>query len=376
MMNLLHIITGLELGGTEQMLCKILEGMNRQLFQSEVISLSGDGPAGGRLRMAGIPVTCLEMPHGRITAQGLWQLWRRLRTLRPDVVQTWLYHADLLGGVMAKFAQISHVCWNVRNTNLDPDKTRWHTRQVVRLCAGLSSHVPSMILCNSHQAAGEHQRRGYASQKFRIIPNGFDLQHFQRDPISGAKFRQQLGIPAEALVLGHVARFDPQKNHLGLLQAFAAVQVNHPQAHLVCCGTGVDTQVPQLWHNLSAGADASRLHLLGAQDDIPAVLSACDLFVLPSHGEAFPNVLGEAMACEVPCLVTNVGDSAEIVSDTGWVVPTNEPRALENELRWVLSLPAVERRDRGRRARQRVGERYELSAVVQQYEELYQSLVV
>ena len=124
--------------------------------------MTADGPVGQRMRSMGTRVTCLNMPQGRLSTKGLWQLWRIISNRRPEVVQTWLYHADLLGGVMAALAGVPCICWNIRNTNLDAEKTRWHTRQVVRACALISSVVPSLILCNSYRSAQEHRGRGYA----------------------------------------------------------------------------------------------------------------------------------------------------------------------------------------------------------------------
>jgi len=374
-LKVLHIITGLGLGGAELTLSKLLQSIDPVCIDNEVISLTADGPVGQRMRSMGTRVTCLNMPQGRLSTKGLWQLWRIISNRRPEVVQTWLYHADLLGGVMAALAGVPCICWNIRNTNLDAEKTRWHTRQVVRACALISSVVPSLILCNSYRSAQEHRGRGYAPKKFRIIPNGFDVQYFHKNSERRMQLRGELGFLDSDKVIAHIGRFDPQKNHIGLLQTFSTLAEDFPNVHLLCCGSDIEFSNPVLLQQIEKMSNGGQVHLLGQREDIPDLLSACDLFVLPSHGESFPNVIGEAMACEIPCLVTDVGDCAEIVSDTGWVVPVNDPSALVSQLRQVLALPVEEYQRRGRLARQRVIEKYELKNVVRQYQELYLSLV-
>ena len=212
-------------------------------------------------------------------------------------------------------------------------------------------------------------------KKFRIIPNGFDVQYFHRNSERRMQLRAELGFRDSDKIIAHIGRFDPQKNHIGLLQTFSTLAEEFPNVHLLCCGSDIEFSNPVLLQQIEKMSNGGQVHLLGQREDIPDLLSACDLFVLPSHGESFPNVIGEAMACEIPCLVTDVGDCAEIVSDTGWVVPANDPSALVSQLRQVLALPVEEYQRRGRLARQRVIEKYELKNVVRQYQELYLSLV-
>ena len=373
-MIVIHVITGLGLGGAEQMLCKLLEYRFSNVIDSYVVSLTNDIPLGNRLREAQIPVDCLGMEPGRITAAGLTKLFRILKSSNPSVVQTWLYHSDLLGGIIAKLAGVPHVIWNIRNTNLDADKIRWQTRQTVSLCSLLSNHLPSKIICNSRISAREHQNRGYSAVPFRIIPNGFDVELFKPQQDIKLHLRKKLSLPIHGTLVGHVARFDPVKNHKGLLRAFAHIVRENNSVYLLCCGPGVTAENRILTEQMKELGISHRVFLLGPREDTVDLMNVMDLMVLPSHGEAFPNVVGEAMACEVPCMVTDVGDCAEIVGKTGWIVQPGDEEALVESLLYAIGSSKEHRQEKGRAARQRITENYRIQDIVQQYEDLYLSL--
>lgn len=224
------------------------------------------------------------------------------------------------------------------------------------------------------QIAGQHAL-GYKPTSYRIIPNGFDLERFRPDPIARQMVRNELHIPHHAPVVGLIARFDPQKNHLGFLQAARYVAEQMPEVHFILAGRNVDPQNPQLSLAVSSLNLANRVHLLGQRHDVPRLMAALDVLALSSsYGEAFPSVLGEAMACGAPCVVTDVGDSALIVGDTGRVTPPGDMRALAQALVEVLTMPEEERSALGMRARERIAQRFEISKVVAEYERLYEEL--
>ena len=373
--KILHIITGLGQGGAEQMLCKLVEHANQKKFDMYVVALTGDGPSGYRLHSANISLNFLNMSPGHISLNGLMRLWLLLRDIKPDVIQTWLYHADLLGGLFSKLSGVGNVVWNIRNTNLDTDKTKFHTRLVVRLCALLSSSIPSRIICNSHRSALAHQTLGYSKESFSIIPNGFSLELFSPNVSKRAQLRHLFRIADDCVVLGHVARFDPLKNHRGLLKAFSQVdQLNSP-LKLICCGSGVTSENEEITGLLKELDIQKKVLLLGPREDISDLMQAFDFLVLPSFGESFPNVVGEAMASGVPCLVSDVGDCAEIVGETGWVVLPNDEESLVNGLRTAISCSVEERYARGCAARERIANNYKMEDIAQRYEDLYVSLV-
>ena len=278
------------------------------------------------------------MPRGRVTISGLMQLYRKLRTIRPDVVQTWMYHADLLGGVIARLAGVKVVSWGIRSSNLEPGKSSRSTIIIARLCAWLSGYVPRVIVSCSAQAADIHQSLGYAKKKFVVIPNGYNLDQLNPDPKGREALRQEWGVDTDTPLLGMVARFDPQKDHLNLINALHLLTDAGQNFACVLIGTGVDEENQSLKALLAQHRLQERVKLLGRRVDIPKVMNALDLHVLSSSfGEAFPNVVAEAMACGTPCVATDVGDAALIVGDTGWIVPASDPQSLGNAISGAIS---------------------------------------
>lgn len=375
MNRLCLIITGLSTGGAETMLLKLLQGLDRRRFTPEVISLTSLGEIGPRLQAMGIPVWALGMRPGRPDARCFWALVRHLRQSAPDVVHTWMYHADLLGGLAARLAGVRALAWGIRHSNLAPKYNKRTTLLVVKGCALLSRWVPRHILTCSERARSVHVAAGYHADKMVLIANGFDLTRFVPDVEARFSVRAELGLPPDTPLVGVVARDDPQKNHLGFLQAAAAVQSAMPQCHFVLAGQGIDASHPAIGQAIAQAGLQNHVHLLGRREDVPRLMAALDVLASPSHGEAFPNVLGEAMACEVPCVVTDVGDSAEIVGDTGRVVAAADMGDMALQLLAVLKMPPEQRHALGGRARARVQERYELGDVTRRYEDFYNRLL-
>lgn len=371
MSKIVHIITGLNSGGAEIMLLKLLSGMQRTGLTHAVISLGDRGVMASRLEEIGIQVLTCGMTPGRINPFKFLKLVAMLRRLKPDLVQTWLYHADLLGGLAARLAGTPRVYWNIRHSNLDPDKNKRHTLWTVRTNALLSRWVPDAIVCNSSNSVAIHQGVGFDPGKFIVIPNGFDLQRFRPDALARASVREELKLAPHTRLVGLVARFDPLKNHRGFVQAASRVAQLVPDTAFILAGTDVDASNTALAGWIREAGLAERVHLLGRREDIPRLTASLDVAVCCSWGEGFPNAIGEAMACAVPCVVTNVGDCASIVGDTGWVVQSGDMAGLAQCITEALGLPAQAWQARGAAARQKVTDRYSLPAVVSQYEAQY-----
>lgn len=371
--SVVFVITNLATGGAEMMLHKLLQNLDRSCFKPTVISLMGKGEIGPRIEALGIPVHTFGMRRGIPNPWVLVRLARLLRQLQPDVVHTWMYHADLLGGLAARLAGCSQVVWCLRHSNLSKTENKRSTLAVVGLCARLSRWVPKLIVSCSVRAQQVHAGVGYVDEKIHLIPNGFDLDCFAPDAAARSAVRAELGLSADAPLVGVVARYDVQKNHLGFVQAAAWVVQQCPQVHFALAGTGVDVANTELQAAIAAHPGlAAHMHLLGRRDDVPRLMAALDVLASPSHGEAFPNVLGEAMACGVPCVVTDAGDSAEIVATMGRVVAVGDMEGLARELVMMLRLPAGERAAMGQQARQRVQENYEIAHITRMYETVYE----
>ena len=370
------VITGLSTGGAETMLFKVLKYIDKEKFSPIVISLTTKGEIGARIESLGIPVEALGMRPGRFSPLKFLRLVHRLRDLNPDAVHTWMYHADLLGGVAARLAGVRAVGWAIRHSNLSPLHNKRSTLWVMKMCSVLSHRIPRKILCCSQVAKDIHISAGYDKGKMVVIPNGFDIFRFLPDANARISIRSELGLSKDTPLVGLIARFNPQKNHAGFFEAATQVHLSCPDAHFLLAGAGVEDNNPALRHAIKQAGVGTNTHLLGKRVDISRLMAALDVLVSSSSfGEAFPNVLGEAMACGVPCVVTEVGDSMEIVGETGRVVSVGDMNGLAHNIVEILQLSYEERRAIGAKARERVRARYNIESVVRQYEKFYKSLM-
>ncbi len=369
-LKIFHIIAGLGNGGAESVLYRLcINDTNNHT----VISLMDAGKYGPLLRTEGVEVYCLNMPKGRISLRGLKTLWKILRTGQPDVVQTWMYHADLVGGFFARLAGIGYICWGIHHSNLEPGKNKYLTIWLARLCAVLSPYVPQHIVCCAQQAAEVHQALGYSKGKLVVIPNGYDLNWFRPDIEARARLRNEWGFSNEIPLLGMIGRFDPQKDHKNLIDALCQLRKKEVPFRCVLVGNGLSRDNKQLVSWLEEAQLFDQILLLGIRNDIPSVMNALDIHVLPSIGEAFPNVLAEAMSCGTPCVTTDVGDAALIVGETGWIVPPKN----SNMLAYALDDAIVAWHDhilwpkRQRACRVRIEQNYEIEKMVCSYNDVW-----
>lgn len=368
-----QVITALTKGGAESMLCQLLAGRDSDRFDTEVIALSG-GPVADTLRELGVEVTILAMPRGVPDPRGLWRLLKHLRRRRPDAIQTWLYHADLIGGLAGKWAGRIPVAWGIHNTTLNPDDTKWTTVATRRLCARKSWTWPRRIVCCSEASRQVHTDLGYDASRMVVIPNGFDLTRFTPQPAAREAVRASLGLPLDTPLVGLVARFDAQKDHRNFLAAAAMLQRQRPEVRFVLCGRGVTAENQELADWIAAAGVGAACLLLGERNDIPWLLAGFDVACSSSVGEAFPMAVGEAMAAGTPCVATDVGDTAFLVGDTGRIVPPQDSAALAAALGDVLALTPGERTAMGAAGRQRVATQFSLPAIVERYQSLWTEL--
>jgi glycosyltransferase involved in cell wall biosynthesis len=370
-----HVITDLDTGGAEMMLYRLLSRLDKNKVLSNVVSLTDEGPIGPLISRLGIEVRSLGMNAGNINPHGIIKLASLLKDNQTDLVQTWMYHSDFIGSLSALAAGIKPVIWGIHNSTLDPRKSKTSTRLIVRINSLLSRFIPHTIIACSQAAMNVHLRIGYDKKRMRFIPNGFDLSEFRPDESAKSRVRKELGISQHSLVVGMAARFDPQKDHQNFFSAGSIVLKHFPDLHLVLCGDGITKDNADLMKLVSPLNSDNRIHLLGRRTDMPAVIVSWDLAVLSSeYGEAFPLVLGEAMACGVPCVATDVGDSAAIIANTGLVVPPRDPQKLADAIINLLERPVGERETLGNAARERIQSNYDLKAVVEAYTRIYQEV--
>lgn len=365
--TVVHIVTGLNDGGAEGVLYRLCtnDKNNRHI----VISMMDSGKYGPLLEAEGTEVVQLGMAQGKITFKGLFQLWRTLREVRPDIVQTWLYHADLIGGIVARFAGIRNVCWGIRHGNPTTESVKRSTALVAKASAMLSRVVPRRIVSCSQDAVAPHVAIGYDESRFVVIPNGYDLTRFQPQEEAGNELRQSLGITSDVFLTGMVSRFNEQKDHENLFAAVAYALAKKPDIECLLVGTGMERTNTRLMQWATEAGCENQLHFLGRRTDIPVVMSALDVHVLSSFAEGFPNVIAEAMVCGTPCVTTDVGDASLIVGDTDWIVPAQDSRALGEAICLAAEAKADEAGWRKRReaARGRIVEKFSIEQMVKAY---------
>ena len=374
MIKVTHIIAGLAADGAEKMLHRLIAGMDSSQFENEVISLTDLGPMAPKIEASGARVRALGMSRGTANPVFVARLASWLRESQPGVIQTWMYHADLVGGLAAKVAGVPGVIWNIRHTELHPSTDKRHTLWTAKTCARLSRQLPKRIVCCAEVSRRFHVKLGYAPDRMQVIPNGFDLGRLTFDPQQRVAVREELRIPLAAPVIGLIARKHPIKDHHNFMQAAGLLHRELPEVRFVLCGEGVTDDDRDLAGWIRTAGIQGVCHLLGQREDIPAILSAVDIATSSSAGEGFPNAVAEAMACGIPCAVTDVGDSSLIVGETGRVVAPKAPAALAKAWKELLKTGSEGRKRLGVAARERIERKFSLPAVVNQYQELYKEV--
>lgn len=318
--KVLHIISGLGDGGAEGVLFRLIT--NDLENDHSVISLSDLGKYGPLLINKKIEVVCLHMNNLRNIFRGLMRLVLIIKKGPYDLIQTWMYHADLLGGIAAVVAGNLKICWGIRNTTLVLGSSKQKTILVAKICAILSYVIPKKIICCANAAAEVHAQLGYSRDKMVVIPNGYQLDRFMPNEALRKAIRNELGVDESIFLIGIIGRFDLQKDHENFINALRELNEKKVNFHGVMVGNGVTSENKMLKIFLRNAGVQGKVSMLGSRNDIESVMNALDINILSSaYGEAFPNVLAEAMACGTPCISTDVGDSALIIRNDGWIVP-------------------------------------------------------
>lgn len=373
---LLHIITSLSMGGAQRMLYSLLSQTNRERFEPIVVSLIDRGKYADRIEALGIPVYTIGMAAGVPTPNSLWQLVRLLRQLKPDAIQGWMYHANI-AAQLASILSLSRipVFWGIHHSIASLQSEKSSTIKIIKFGSYLS-RLTAKIAFVSQASRQQHEALGYYRKNSCVIPNGFDTALFVPSKEAKLSVRSELRLPENAMIIGLICRYHPMKDHANFLQAAALLLNKHPDVHFLLAGTEVDTNNPDLMQLIKELAISNNVHLLGERSDMPRLIAALDINTLSSaYGEAFPLVVGEAMSCGVPCVVTDVGDSAWIVGNMGRVVPPKNSEALAQAWQDIIELSSAEKEALEKAARRRIIESFSLDLIVGQYEELYETVL-
>ena len=373
-MQVLHIISGLGDGGAEAILYRLCQ--YEKDHNHVVISLMDEEKYGPMLKHIGVDVYTLNNSKKKIKIISLLKLYKLIFKLKPDVVQTWMYHADFIGGFVARSIGIKNIFWSVHHTTLVGGESKLLTVLIARINSFLSYFVPKKIIYCAEMSRKTQELMGFKKNKGVVIPNGYDVEDFVNDDFKRSKFRNELNTTKDTFVIGHVGRYDPQKDHGNLIEALLDLKQRQINFKAIMIGTNLDKNNQKLVKLIKDKQLENFISLLGRRNDIPAAMNGIDLFVLSSaFGEAFPNVLNEAMACGTPCVATNVGDSARIIGDTGWIVPIKDPQALSsaiNEASKEMRLNKSSWTKRKTMCRKRIVENFEIKEMVKKYKDIWE----
>lgn len=374
-MRVLHVITGLGVGGAERMLLKLLRAQALSGIEQQVVAMLPGGAMVEPMRAAGAPIDELNFLGGLPVMGGAARLALLARRCKPDLVQGWMYHGNL-GAALARAALRRRVplVWGIRQSLPSLQGENAFARVGIRLNKTLSG-LPDRLLFNSQASLQQHREFGFDMRHAQYLPNGFDTAGFAPDAQARARWRTAWSADDGTVVFGMLARYHPAKDHAGFVQAARRVFEARGQARFIMAGTGVDGGNGALLHAIVDAGLREHVHLLGEQRDVASVLSGLDVYVSSSSRiEAFSNSVGEAMSCALPCVVTKVGDSPKVVGDTGRVVPPLDPVALADAMVAMVDIGAPGRAALGERARRRVVSDFDIEAVAQSYGDLYHEL--
>ena len=370
--HVLHVITALVVGGAEMALYRlILEFRGSPYTHTVVVLTSGEGLQ-MRFQESGIKLILLDVRRSPLSH--MLRLYRLIRTDRPDIVQTWLYHADFLGGLAARMAGNRNIIWGIRTTDVDGGCSR-ATSFVRLLCASLSRWIPHTIVCVAEAARRSHSRVGYDTGRMVVIGNGYDLSALSCSQEQRNRLRAHCGFAADDIVLGSLGRFNLDKDPANFVKAAGQLAARHDRLRFLMVGKDLDPNNQELMRWIGETGYADRFVLLGERGDAPVCLAAMDIFCLSSRTEAFPNVVGEAMAMGLPCVATDVGDVAALMADTGIVVPKADPDALAQGVSRLVALGPGYREQMGKRAKERIRDAFTMACVRKRFERIYDNVL-
>lgn len=371
-MKVLHIITGLKKGGAETLLFNLCK-FDKQ-HKHTIISLSNIEDSELPFYYPNLSVHSLNFPNGRVKILGLYKLYKLIKKIKPNVVQTWMIHADLIGGIVARFAGIKNIIWGVHHTVLLRGKVKYSTILILKFNAFFSNFIPKKIIYCAEKSRIIQESIGYKKSKGIVIHNGYDLNNFFQNDALRNEFLNEFNTSENTFAIGHVGSYDPLKDQNTLIEALKILHEKHFNFTAVLVGKNLDKNNSEMVSKIKDSGLCDHVHLLGIRNDIPSIMNGIDIFMLTSLSEAFPNVLNEAMACGTPCITTNVGDASLIVDNTGWIVNPKEPKSLADA---VIKAANEKKLDnykwihRQKECRQRISKNFTLEKMVTKYVEAW-----
>lgn len=369
-LKIVFIIVSLETGGAQSMLLRLLKGINKNRFDATVISLTDMGALGQSVIDLGVPIMTIGMKKRRFNIFALIRLYKAIREINPDVVHTWMYHSDLIGGVFARLLCIPRIVWGVRSADFVSAVTPISTKLILRVCARLSSIVPDAIVYNSHRGFDYHHDLGYTENNNHVIYNGVDIDRFTPQSRSRINLRRELNIADDRKIIGIVARYDYLKNHAGFVEMAKFMNDYDDSCDFLMIGENINNN-KTLMSLVEDRHLTEKFHLLDSIVDIENIITGLDAVVITSSSEAFPNVLIESMACGVPCFSTDVGDVRHLAYNTDWVVKVGDMKTLADVCIQYLELDENAQKDIKENISEYACEHFNSALMAQNYELIY-----
>lgn len=373
MKKIVFLVRSLDYGGSQRQVVTLVKSLSQDKFEVTVLCFYSGEPLEQDLKNSNVRVIGLDK-RGRWDIFGFWShLITQMRLLNPDLIHGYLGVPNILTIFLKPFFPSCRMIWGLRNSQMDLARYDW-LRGLSFQIERFLSPLADLIIVNSHVAIGDHVGKGFPANKMIVIPNGIDTERFKPDRAARLKFRGEWGIGADTLLIGLVARLDPMKDHQNFLKAAALLSRQRQDVRFICVGTGAEDYAKKLYRLADELGIDDMVIWTGAYANMPAVYNGLDIATSTScYGEGFSNAIGEAMACAVPCVVTDVGDSAWIVGDSGVVVEPNNPEALAAG--WLLCL-SQERHELGGQARERILENFSVNRLVSASQQAFEELLM
>lgn len=363
-----HLIIGLGKGGAETMLYQVLKYRSTPDLSYRVISLGASHFYEEPIRKLGYEVIELD-----IRKRPIWTFLKLCGFLRgTEILCCWMYHANFVGYIVSKIVGVKKIIWCIRHSTLDPQHNKWLTLKIVHICAHWSNHV-SAISYNGMLSRLVHEEIGYCSDVGSVADNGCDCQEYKPNAFAKEELCRELGVSTDKNIVLSVTRDVPGKDIPNFIRSFSELRMHRENDIAVLCGYNMDTKNPNLLNmclneKLSVGKD---IFFLGVRNDVPRLMAACDLYVLHSAAEAFPNALLQAMACGCLCIATDVGETRRILNRDECIVPAGDSVGLTSKMAWALSLPKDIVNQMKLENRKYVQERFDIHEIVREYEGLF-----
>ena len=371
--KILHIISGLNDGGAESLLFNFL--CNSENNINFVISLKGKGKYGEMIEGKGIKIFYFNFAFDLSLISNFICLTKIIRLIKPDIVQTWLYNADLLGGCAAYLANSKNIFWGIHHGSLDKNINKFSTIFIAKINSFLSYFIPRKIVVCADSSKFMHIKNGFSKQKFITIENGIDLNKFKRSPKERSFFRNKINIKSDETLYGTVARFHPIKDHITLIKSIFRLKNAGYKFKYLLIGESINNKNKLLNELIKKYGLEEIIILIEKEENISLVMNAIDLHVLSSKSEALPMVILEAMGCGTPCISTNVGDVKNLILDKNLVVETSNQLELFNAMRIFSDLDQKNKKKLSISVEKHIKENYSLENMTAKYLNLYQKYI-